>query len=247
MSKVSLDILLVERAIASDKKEAQGLILSGVVLVDDIPIDKIGAKVSLDSSIRIKGVRSKYVSRGGDKLIGAIKDFSITSAISNRICLDLGSSTGGFTDCLLQEGAAKVYAVDVGTAQLADKLRKDTRVVIYEKTHAQDIPLLKFNPRPTLAVIDVSFISLCRVLPFVDQVIDNSSEILALIKPQFELTRNEIEAGGIVSCYESQEKAIELVRQLLKELNYEILGVHPSRVKGQKKGNQEYFIYAKKL
>lgn len=238
MPKQRLDKIILSRGMVPSREIAQSLILRGDVLVNDMPVTKAGAQVKEDAEIRIRGEIPKYVSRGGDKLEGALKDFSLD--VTGVIALDLGASTGGFTDCLLQHGAAKVYAVDVGTAQLAEKLRQDSRVVPLEQTHAKDLP--GFDPRPTFAVVDVSFIGLRKVLPFIFQALSTPWQILALVKPQFELGPEFVEEGGVVSEEALQLRAVALVEEFIAASGYLSKGYSSSKLKGAKSGNQEYFL-----
>src|SRR5919197_3939427 len=181
-SRIRIDRLLVERGLAETRERATKLILAGDVFVDGERVDKAGALVSLDSEVELRG-RSPYVSRGGEKLVHALDHFNIT--VVGRICIDVGSSTGGFTDCLLQRGAARVYAVDVGTGQLDARLRRDPRVVVMEQTNARTLDPRIFGDQPTLAAVDVSFISLEKVLPAVFGVLAPRAEVVMLVKPQF--------------------------------------------------------------
>jgi len=226
--------------LVSSRELAQSLIIRGDVLVDDFPITKPGQSVSEDAQIRIRGELPKYVGRGGDKLEGALDYFK--PKVEGLVALDLGASTGGFTDCLLQHGASKVYAVDVGTAQLAEKLRQDCRVIVMEKFHAKDLSPELFNPRPQLAVIDVSFIGLKKVLPFAVSVLESPWSILALVKPQFELEPEAVSKGGIVEDEASQLRAVESVIEFGNRQNWRSKGYSKSQLKGAKSGNQEYFV-----
>ena len=202
---------------------------------------KPGQSIHEDAVIRVRGELPKYVGRGGDKLEGALRFFN--PFLSGLVALDLGASTGGFTDCLLQHGVTKVYAVDVGTAQLAEKLRQDSRVIVMEQFHAKDLAPELFNPRPQLAVIDVSFIGLKKVLPFAAQVLLEPWTILALVKPQFELEPGSISKGGIVELESEQLRAVDSVIEFGKRQNWLSKGYSKSELKGAKSGNQEYFVF----
>ncbi len=238
--KRRLDVLLAERDLAESRQKAQAMILAGEVRVNGQRAEKPGAMFSADAQIEIAGRGSRYASRAGEKLAGALQDFGVSPA--GRICLDAGSSTGGFTDCLLQYGAAKVYAVDVTISQLAWKLQRDPRVAPLERNvrylKPEDLP-----QRPTLVTADLSFISLSKVLPALVSAAQENSEFLLLIKPQFELERGEVGAGGIVRDPALHQRAIERARQAAESCGLRALGVQPSRVPGAE-GNQEFFLYA---
>jgi len=237
-----LDLLLVERKLAESPEKAAAIILAGEVLVDGKRGDKAGMPVPSDAKIEVATRHQKYVSRGGFKLEGALKGFSLNP--TGLVCLDVGSSHGGFTDCLLQHGAARVYAVDVNVEQLDWKLRQDARVVAVKKNarelERQDIPELA-----DLAVVDVSFISVERVIEPAARLAKPRGLFLVLIKPQFELPRQQVGAGGIVKSKRLREKAILSVSKHLKSLGFQFLKVRPSKVTGSE-GNQEYFLCARK-
>jgi 23S rRNA (cytidine1920-2'-O)/16S rRNA (cytidine1409-2'-O)-methyltransferase len=236
-----LDKLLLARNLVPSREKAQALILAGEVLVDEVPITKAGSPVSVDALIRFRTLPSRFVSRGGDKLEGSLEDFSLDP--HNRVCLDIGSSTGGFTDCLLQHGASLVYAIDVGTNQLVHSLRVDDRVRVYEKTHVNALITIPFDPQPDFVVVDVSFISLSKVLPYIKEVLFEGSVLLMLIKPQFELEPEYIAEGGVLKDSASADLAIDKVRSVMKKLGIMEKGLTPSRLKGKKSENQEYFIW----
>lgn len=244
-SKLRLDQLLLEKGFADSRSKAQALILSGNVLIDERPVTKAGQQFPIDSNIRLRNQGSKFVGRGGDKIEPALKHFKIS--VKDIVAIDVGASTGGFTDCLLHHGAKSVYAVDVGYNQLDLKLRKDPRVIVMEKTHVKDLVKEMFDPLPTLAVVDLSFISLRKVLDKIFDVISETGTMLCLVKPQFELEPSVIEKGGVVNDPEEQERAINLVREKAKELGLFFLGVVPSELRGGKKGNQEYFVMLSKV
>jgi 23S rRNA (cytidine1920-2'-O)/16S rRNA (cytidine1409-2'-O)-methyltransferase len=238
--KKRLDVLLVERGIVESRHKAQAVILAGEVRVQGQIADKPGSAFPSEAHIEIIGRSTRYASRAGEKLEGALRDFSVHP--EDRICLDAGSSTGGFTDCLLHHGAAKVYAIDVTTRQLAWKLQRDPRVIPLEMNvrylKPQDIPE-KFS----LVTVDLSFISLTKVLPALSAAAQEGAEFLLLIKPQFELERGEVGAGGIVRDPRLHEKAIERVRKAAEDAGMRVLGVKPSQLPGAE-GNQEFFLYA---
>ena len=192
--------------------------------------------------MRLRGPLPRFVGRGGEKLEGALDSFHLN--VEGKVAIDIGASTGGFTDCLLQHGARAVYAVDVGYNQLDQKLRRDSRVRVMEKTHAKDLSPEMFDPRPHLAVMDVSFISLRKVLDPVMAVLEAPWELVALVKPQFELGREYVERGGVVNDVAHQRLAVQLVADYLVEKGARVLGDCPSPIRGGKKGNQEYFVYA---
>ncbi|GAB4304514.1 MAG: TlyA family rRNA (cytidine-2'-O)-methyltransferase [Myxococcota bacterium] len=242
MPKKRLDMLLLERGLCDSRNRAQALIMSGSVAVDGIPATKPGAPVKEDAEIIIKET-SPYVSRGGGKLKAAIDSFKIS--VIGKTCLDIGASTGGFCDCLLQEGAEKVFAVDVGYGQVAEKLRKDPRVIIMDKTNARFLTPSNFPLKFDLCVIDVSFISLTLIFPVLPPLMKKNSELIALIKPQFEAGRGKVGKGGVVKSEKTQNECIEKIRASLLQLGFNVIGIIPSPLKGAKKANQEFLIYAK--
>lgn len=240
-----IDEALVDAGLAPNLQKARALILAGEVLVDNRPVDKVGTRICSDSVIRLRNEVSRFVGRGGDKIDPVFDHFGIS--LQDRIAIDIGASTGGFTDAMLQRGAQLVYAVDVGYNQLDLKLRKDSRVRVMEKVNARELSPTQFVPAPTFATLDLSFISLRKVLQPLLKVLksplDSSCGILALVKPQFELERELVEAGGVVTNAESQRQAISLVVEFACELGLNFVGECPAALTGQKKGNQEYFIY----
>lgn len=215
--------------------------MSGAVLVDDVPVEKAGVRVSSEAAVRIRGVASVYVGRGGDKIEAAFEHFGIE--LEGVVALDVGASTGGFTDCMLRRGAKRVYAVDVGVNQLDYSLRTDERVVVMEKTHAVDLAVQHFSPRPTVGVMDLSFISLRKVLQPIVAVLKKPFALLVLVKPQFELEPEYVSKGGVVREKEYQERAVTLVEDCGRAIGLVVRGSLPSPLKGGKKGNQEYFVY----
>ena len=237
-----LDLLLVERKLVESREKAAAIILAGEVRVDGKREDKAGLAVSSDAKIAIASRHPKYVSRGGFKLEGALKDFSLHP--TGLVCLDVGSSHGGFTDCLLQHGAARVYAVDVNVEQLDWKLRQDARVVAVRK-NARELETGDIPELADLAVVDVSFISVEKVIEPAARLTKLSSLFLILIKPQFELRRKQVGAGGIVKSKRLREKAVLSVSKHVKSLGFKFLKVRPSKVSGVE-GNQEYFLCARK-
>ncbi len=241
LGKERIDVLLVARGLAPSRERAQALLLAGLVRVNGQPISKAGARVAKDALIEIAGEANPYASRGGLKLEGALGDFAVSA--QGKICLDVGSSTGGFTDCLLQRGASKVYAVDVTIDQLDWKLRRDPRVITIER-NARYLRPENVAEKAALVVIDVSFISVAKVLPAIVPVAAASADFLVLVKPQFELEKNEVGKGGIVRDAALHQKAIERVVAAAEAAALEIIGVKPSHLPGAE-GNQEFFLHAR--
>ena len=243
MKKVRLDKLLVDRALVPSRERARALILAGKVVVGEHAVDKAGAQVAEDAPVRLKGEDIPYVSRGGLKLEKGLDHFAVDPA--GRVVVDVGASTGGFTDCLLQRGAAKVFAVDVGYGQLAWSLREDPRVVNLERTNIRELTTERLGERPSLAVIDASFISLDKVLPPTLALLAPGAEILALIKPQFEVGKGQVGKGGVVRDAEQHAAVVERIRTLAESLGCLILGVTESPILGPK-GNREFLIHLRR-
>jgi 23S rRNA (cytidine1920-2'-O)/16S rRNA (cytidine1409-2'-O)-methyltransferase len=240
--KKRLDTLLVERGLADSLEKAQAMILAGEVQVDRMRAEKAGAQFAEDAEVAIAARVPKYASRGGIKLEGALANFSIDP--EGCICLDIGSSTGGFTDCLLQNGAVRVYAVDVNIGQLDWKLRQDPRVIPIERNARELRP--EHVPQPIdLVVIDVSFISVTKVLESAVACAKSGADFLILVKPQFELPREDVPPGGIVTDTSLHEKAITSITKAAATAGLKILGTKPSRLPGAE-GNQEHFVHARK-
>ena len=243
IKKIRLDLLLVDGGICQTRERARALIMSGAVLVGETKMDKAGTLVSPDAEIRIEGEDNPYVSRGGLKLKGALTAFDIN--VRDLVVLDVGASTGGFTDCLLQEGARKVYAVDVGYGQLAWKLRTDERIVNLERTNIRYFEGSEIKDTIDLATIDASFISLRLVIPAVLRLLKKDDAIMvALIKPQFEAGRDEVEKHGVIRNPEVHDKVINGIKEFSTELGLSVMGVCESPLTGPK-GNREFFIYLK--
>ncbi|TRO82645.1 TlyA family RNA methyltransferase [Desulfuromonas acetexigens] len=240
MKKVRLDKLLVDRALVPSRERARALILAGKVVVGEHAVDKAGAQVAEDAPVRLKGEDIPYVSRGGLKLEKGLDHFAVDPA--GRVAIDVGASTGGFTDCLLQRGATKVFAVDVGYGQLAWSLREDPRVVNLERTNIRELTTERLGERPSLAVIDASFISLDKVLPPTLALLAPGAEVLALIKPQFEVGKGQVGKGGVVRDAEQHAAVVERIRTLAESLGCLILGVTESPILGPK-GNREFLIH----
>lgn len=237
-----LDLLLVEKGLCPTRTKAQAAVMAGKVLVDGKPAPKAGTPISPETHIEILPDAIPYVSRGGIKLAGALDAFNIDP--SGHIAIDIGASTGGFTDCLLQRGAKKVYAVDVGHGQLDYKLREDPRVVHLEKTHIRDLRIEQLGPednRIDLAVVDVSFISLAKTLPFALPFLTKPSRIIALIKPQFELEPKKV-PKGVVRDEKHRQEAVENIRKSAKKYGLIEEGIIDCPIKGPK-GNHELLIY----
>jgi len=237
--KKRADILLFEKGLVESRKIASDLIKSEKVFVNGEKISKPSKEIEEDSKIEITEI-PKYVSRAGLKLEGALKEFNIS--VSEKVALDVGSSTGGFTDCLLQNNIKKVYAVDVGTEQLREKIKKDKRVVSIEKTDIRNLETLP--EKVDLAVIDVSFISLEKVLPAILKFLKEGGEIVCLVKPQFEVGKENLGKNGIVKNDDLQKSVLEKIKNLAESLNLKILGEMESVIKGGD-GNTEYLLYLK--
>lgn len=242
-NRVRLDKLIFDKGLAESREKAKALIIAGEVLVDGMVSDKAGAQVSSDAALEIKN-KMPYVSRGGLKLEQAIKEFNIE--FEGRIAMDVGASTGGFTDCMLQNGAAKVYAVDVGYGQFDWKLREDERVVLLEKTNIRYLEKESVPDEIDIAAIDVSFISLTKVIPNILQFLKPSGEIAALIKPQFEAERKDIGKGGVVKDESKRLEVVEKIKEWCSKAGLEVIGTTTSPIKGPK-GNVEYLIYLKRV
>jgi 23S rRNA (cytidine1920-2'-O)/16S rRNA (cytidine1409-2'-O)-methyltransferase len=234
-----LDRLLVEKGLVESREKAARVIMAGEVLVDGQRLDKASALVSTETELEIKG-RSPYISRGGEKLAHALDQFGTN--VKTRICVDIGASTGGFTDCLLQRGASMVYAVDVGTGQLDDKLRKDPRVIVMEHTNARTLDPRLFGDAPTLAVVDVAFISLEKVLPAIFGVLAPRGEVITLVKPQFEAGREHVGKGGVVRDPAQHRAVVQRLARYAVLRGWHVLGVTASPLRGAK-GNREFFLH----
>ncbi len=233
----------MKQGLALSLTQARALIMAGKVVVDDHAIDKPGTLVALAAQIRLKSRPDRYVSRGGTKLEKPLDTFNID--VTGKVVMDVGASTGGFTDCLLQRGARTVYAIDVGYGQLAWKLREDPRVIPLERTNicnltAQDIPA-----PPDLAVIDVSFTSLKKIWPPVIALLKPQGELLSLVKPQFEANKKDVEAGGLIRSIKKYQEVMQTMVETACALSLHVVGIMESPVRGQK-GNREFFLCAVK-
>ena len=246
--KIRIDLLLVDRGLVQSRERARALILAGRVLVNEQKIDKPGATIASDSAIRLLGDDMPFVSRGGLKLQAALDHWKID--VTGRACLDIGASTGGFTDCLLQRGAAHVTAVDTGFGQIAMKLRNDTRVHLVERTNARFLAPNALGesaqPRLTLLVMDVSFISATLLLAPVFAAAPALTEAVVLVKPQFEAGRGNVGKGGIVRDPEVHKLTIEKVTGAVTELGWQVMEVIPSPITGAE-GNVEFLLYARRV
>ncbi len=239
MVKKRIDILLVDRGLAPTRAKAQALIMAGTVLVDGQPATKPGKMVDEGAEVLVKE-KLPYVSRGGLKLEGALKEFDID--VTGLVALDVGSSTGGFTDCLLQRSAKRVHAVDVGKGLIDWKLRNDSRVHIIEGRNIRELQEDELGEKVDIAVIDVSFISLKKVLPVVVRFLKSCGTILALVKPQFEVGKGEVGKGGIVRDVEKQRRVVEELKEFARSMGLEVKGECTSPIKGAK-GNREFWLY----
>jgi 23S rRNA (cytidine1920-2'-O)/16S rRNA (cytidine1409-2'-O)-methyltransferase len=234
-----LDLLLVARGLAPTRQKAQAMILAGSVEVDGRRVDKAGTPVDGDAGIRVAGPPHPYVSRGGIKLAAALDAFGIDP--SGAVCLDVGASTGGFTDCLLQRGAARVYAVDVGSGQIDARLRSDPRVILREKVNARFLSREHVPEAVRIATVDVSFISLRLVLPAIVPRLAPGAVLVALVKPQFEAGRGEVPRGGVVRSEETRRRVVEEVTRAAEALGLRTLGAMASPITGAA-GNREFLL-----
>lgn len=244
VKKDRIDKILVDRGLTQSRERARALIMAGQVVVADHVAEKPGQMVPVAAEVRLKGELLPFVSRGGLKLQKALDEFNID--VTGLIVLDVGASTGGFTDCLLQRGAAKVIAVDVGHGQLAWKLRQDERVVNLEKTNIRYLTPDKLPHIPDLAVIDASFISLAKVLPATLILLKDEAVIIALIKPQFEVGRGEVGKGGVVRDAMKHREVITAISSVAENLGLKVRGVTESPILGPK-GNREFLIFMVKI
>ena len=245
MTGTRIDKLLVEQGLADSRGRAHAMVMAGIVLVGDKRVEKPSESFAADAVIRIKGYspESRYVSRGGLKLEAGLKTFEINP--TGFVCIDVGSSTGGFTDCLLQHGAARVFAVDAGTNQLVWSLRTDPRVEVREKTNARDLTPADFDTQFDLAVMDVSFISVTKVITAIISLLKTTGRMVVLIKPQFEVGRGEVGKGGIVRDPEKHERVVAEVNGFAESLGLRVGGLTESPILGAE-GNKEFLaLYAR--
>lgn len=241
--KERLDVLLVKRGLAESREKAKAIIMTGNVFVEEQREDKAGSTFAEDAQIRIKGTPMKYVSRGGYKLEKAMELWHVP--LQDKLCMDVGSSTGGFTDCMLQNGAVKVYAIDVGTNQLAWKLRQDERVVSMEKTNIRYVTPEDIADPIDFSSIDVAFISLTKVLIPVWNLLKNGGRVVCLVKPQFEAGREKVGKKGVVRDKKVHEEVVCHIMTYALSMGFEILGLSYSPIKGPE-GNIEYLLYLEK-
>ena len=244
--KKRLDVLMVERGLAPSREKAKALIMAGIVYVNQNKEDKAGATFDpQETQIEVKGNTLRYVSRGGLKLEKALASFPID--LCGRVCMDIGASTGGFTDCMLQNGAARVYSIDVGYGQLDWKLRSDPRVVCMEKTNFRYVKPedLGDGPVPSFASVDVSFIGLDKILPAAHAILSPGGEMVCLIKPQFEAGREKVGKKGVVRDKKVHEEVVRDVTSMAEGLGFDLLGLDYSPIRGPE-GNIEYLMYIKK-
>lgn len=240
VKKERLDVLLVEKGICTSRERAKTSIMAGLVYVDGQKVDKVGEKVSVEADIVYKGEKMPYVSRGGFKLEKAMKEFNID--LTDTVCMDIGASTGGFTDCMLQNNAKKVFSVDVGYGQFAWKLRTDERVVCMERTNIRYVTPEDIGEKLDFASIDVSFISLRTIMPAVINLLKPTGEVVALIKPQFEAGRENVGKKGVVRDINVHKDVVKNIVEFLLSKNLNVLGISYSPIKGPE-GNIEYLVY----
>ena len=242
-NKERLDIILVDSGLVKSRERAKALIMEGKVIVNSVTVIKAGTLVNRDSEIVLKKGDIPYVGRGGLKLKAALDFFHINP--ENKVVMDIGCSTGGFTDCVLKENALQVYAIDVGYGQIDWSLRQNPKVILFERTNIRYLEKEKVPSQVDLIVIDVSFISLTKVLPKAIEFLDKNGELLALIKPQFEVGREMVEKGGVIKDESKRMYAVENIKAFAASSGLETLGLFESPVHGQK-GNIEYFIYLRR-
>jgi len=239
VAKIRADVLLVSRGLAPSRERARAYILAGKVFRGEQRVDKAGEKLAEDTVLTVRGVDHPYVSRGGVKLEGALDSFGWQ--VDDVVAADFGASTGGFTDCLLQRGAARVFAIDVGYGQLHPRLRSDPRVVVMERTNARYVKLEDLGAPVNLVVIDASFIGLEKLLPAVRAILAPGGRVLAMVKPQFQVGKGEVGKGGVVRDPEKRRGAIQAVADAAKALGFDIEGQADAAIKGPK-GNHEAFL-----
>ena len=240
IKKERIDILLVEKGIITSRERAKTNIMAGKIFVNGHRVDKVGEKVDVDAEITFKGEEIPYVSRGGLKLEKAMKSFNII--LEDKVCMDIGASTGGFTDCMLQNHASKVFAVDVGYGQFAWKLRTDERVVCMERTNIRYVTPEEIGEKLDFASIDVSFISLKTIMPATVNLLKEDGEIVALIKPQFEAGRDKVGKKGVIRDINVHKEVVTKIVDYLTSKELSILGISYSPIKGPE-GNREYLVY----
>lgn len=245
--KLRADVLLVDRGLAPSRAKAQALVMAGVVFSNDLRVDKPGMQLDTDTDLHVKSSGREYVSRGGQKLAGALEAFQDQGlCVDGVVAADFGASTGGFVDCLLQHGARRVHAIDVGHGLLHDRLRSDARVVVREKVNARYVTAEDLGERVDLVVIDASFISLSKLLGAASEVVRDGGELVALIKPQFEAGRQEVSRGrGVIRDEDIRSRVIADVLDQVRGAGFDTIADAPCVITGPK-GNQEHFVYARK-
>lgn len=242
-NKIRLDVAVFEAGYAPSREKAKAIIMAGQVYVNNQKVDKAGTEIKPDDTLEVRGATLKYVSRGGLKLEKAMQEFTIT--LENKICMDVGASTGGFTDCMLQNGAVKVYSIDVGYGQLAWKLRTDERVVNLERTNFRYVTNEQVPDKIDFASVDVSFISLYHILPVLNTLLSDDGQAVCLIKPQFEAGKEKVGKKGVVRDLSVHLEVVEKIIGLAIENGFNVLGLQFSPIKGPE-GNIEYLIYLQK-
>ena len=243
MTKMRLDMLVLEKGFAESREKARAMIMAGLIFCGNQRMDKAGTMVDPTITLEVRGETCPYVSRGGLKLQKALEFFQVD--VNGKICMDLGASTGGFTDCLLQQGAKLVYAIDVGYGQLDFKLRQDERVIVRERENVRYITAEQFPKTPSFAVMDLSFISLKLVLPAACLVLEEGGALICLVKPQFEAGKGEVPKSGVVKDISVHEKVLKDFILTAEEIGFAVMGVTYSPICGAK-GNIEYLAYLKK-
>jgi 23S rRNA (cytidine1920-2'-O)/16S rRNA (cytidine1409-2'-O)-methyltransferase len=244
--KSRADKLVLERGLAETRNKAQALVLAGQVFSGDTRVDKPGTLLPIDAPLELRGVQ-RFVSRGGDKLDGALEDFAAQLSVEECVCLDVGASTGGFTDCLLQRGAQRVYAVDVGYGQLHPRLRGDERVDVRERTNARHLQASDFEVPIDLVVVDASFIGIGKLIDAIARVLRSGGMLLALVKPQFEAGREEVSRSrGVIRDDAVRDEAIARATTQIRNAGFDVVAAADSQVVGRKKGNREHFVLARR-
>jgi 23S rRNA (cytidine1920-2'-O)/16S rRNA (cytidine1409-2'-O)-methyltransferase len=242
--KLRIDELLVKKGLFESRAKSQASIIAGLILADNQKIEKPGVKIDETAEIRVLGDACPYASRGGLKLKGAIDDLKID--LNGLVAADIGAGTGGFTDCLLQHGVKKVYARDVGYGQIDWKLRNDKRVIVIERKNARELTIADLGEKVDLAVMDVSFISVLKILPAIFNIIKEGGDVITLIKPQFEAGKDEVPKGGVIRDAKVHRKVLDNVKAGAQDLGYEYLGEIQSPITG-KDGNVEYFMHLRRI
>jgi 23S rRNA (cytidine1920-2'-O)/16S rRNA (cytidine1409-2'-O)-methyltransferase len=242
--KIRLDELLANKGLFGSRTKAQSAIIAGLILVDGQKIDKSGTKVEETAEIRVLGGTCPYVSRGGLKMDGALESFKMD--VNGLVAADIGAGTGGFTDCLLQKGVKKVYAIDVGYGQIDWKLRNDKRVIVMERKNAREMSEIELGEKVDLVVMDVSFISILKILPAIRNILKDGGDVITLVKPQFEAGRSEVPKGGVIRNKKTHEKVLSKISAGLGELGFKLIGQTLSPITGRE-GNVEYFMHLKRI